>query len=191
MSDTTDLNTLFQQAVTGYDEAFLSAESAITAEGEAAGKFLADKIAEKDLPPFTVFTATALAEGISGKAKLFQDAMKDVANYADFAAKTPLGTPPSDTAAGTIVAYSTELSDLVALHMVKETQWPYWKTLAAIIYLGYYADASVLPALNQFIQDMEAGKHAPEVANKAASDNLLEAARNVLIVIEADANTTV
>ena len=186
MSDTTDLNTLFQQAVSGYDETFLNAESAIYAQSEAAGQFFSNKLAEKDLPPFTVFTATALAEGIGGKAKLFQNAMADMANYEAFAAKTPLGTPPSDTAAGTIVAYSTELSDLVALHMVKELQWPYWKTLAAIIYLGYYADASALPALDQFIQDVEAGKHTPKVGGKAASDKLLEAAKNVCIVIDAD-----
>lgn len=191
MSDT-DLNTLFQQAVEGYGKAYLDAESAIYAQGETAKQTLLAKVADTSLTPFARFIAATLADALGGAAQTYAKLDAAVGALEDSLRGTPLGTPPADIAAGTMTAESQNLSDLLALHLVKETDWPSWRALGAIIYLGYYAGSSVLPALEQFRADLKSGKH-PALGEDTgeATDSIIahldEAANLVRIVIQDEA----
>jgi len=185
----TDMKTLFQQAVDGYGKAYLDTESAIIAQGETATKFLAGKLSDSSLPPFTVFIATTLADSIENTGEVLKTANMAITEKVDRAARSPLGNPRPDAIAGVWAAFGDKLTNIVALHLVKNLQWPHWKSLAAIIYLGYYADASVLPALDQFKADIKGGKRGPVETEPYTSPAaaLDQAMDNVRITIEADA----
>lgn len=188
MSDT-DFNTLFQQAVDGYDKAYLDAESAIYAQGDTAKQGLLAKQADTNLTPFARFIAATLADAMGGANKTYTGLDTAVTALEERLRDTPLGTPPADITAGTMSVQSKDLSDLIALRLVKETAWPGWRALGAVIYLGYYATATVLPALEQFCADLTSGKHTalgdPSGEDaKAVIEQLDEAVRLITIVIE-------
>lgn len=190
MSDT-DLNTLFQQAVDGYAKAFLDAESAIYAQGDTAATFLATKAADQTQPPFVRFVAATLADGVKGTTKVYQSAMGRLDDRMKNLSRTPVAHPRPESVAALFSAHGETLTDMVALHLVKEVQWPNWLSLAAIIHLGHYAGPSVLPAFDQFKQDLDAGKRplgrTLEQSPGSPLANLAEAMNAVRVVIEADA----
>lgn len=187
----TDLNTLFQQAVNGYDKAFLDAESAITAEGETATQFLSTKQADASLSDFEHFIAATLADSIAGAGTKYAAAVTAIQAKQKRARQTPVGTPVPDTIAGLYSIQGADITDLVALHLVKERQWPHWMSMAAIIYLGYYAGPSVLPAFDQFMADLNANKRVLDntllqTQTNPVFNTLVESMELVRIVIKDD-----
>lgn len=194
MSDT-DFNTLFQQAVDSYDKAYLDAENAIYAQGDTARQALLAKQGDTNLTAFAGFVAATLADAMDGANKTYTELDAAITALAAQVKDTPLGTPPADIVSGTMSVHSKELSDLLALHLVKETEWPSWRALGAIIYLGYYATSPVLPALEQFCADLKAGKHTAlggetSADNEAIIEQLDEAVRMITIVIKEEAKKT-
>lgn len=114
--------------------------------------------------------------------------MGGLKSMANRAAESPRGLPSPDAAAGRLARFS-DISDFVALRMLKETDWPEWKVLASIIHLGHWGTASVLPAIDQFRADLTSGKRPVlgDITNEqtqATIEKLDEAAQLVAIVIK-------
>lgn len=190
MADT-DLNALFKQAVDGYGQDFLDAEKALYAQGDAAKSLLRTQQDDQKQSAFARFVAKTLADGIEGTHDLYGKAMTAIQADEKRLSRTPLGNPTADTVAGTIAAYSPKLCDMVALHLIKELRWAFWMQNAAVIYLGYYADASVLPAFDQLKADIKSGKRNPTGINLETDSGpfftrLEETMDLVRVVIESD-----
>lgn len=187
MADTTPTE-WFQKALSAYGQNYLDAEKALRAGGETTATALQKIAADAKQTPLARFMAATIANWGANQGANFDAAMNSLDSLAEHAAKTPLGTPPPDTAASEIALFD-DISDFVALRTLKETDWPYWKAMTAIIYLGYYATASVLPALEQFCTDLKSGKHTglggtSAADNEAIVEQLVEAVQLITIVIK-------
>ncbi len=194
MTDT-DLNTLFKQAVDEYGQKYLDAEKALIAADATGKEFLQTQLADSKQTDFARFIAQTLIDAMDGTMKPYTDAMSAIGESIKRTRRTPLGTPKPDTVAGKLGAYSPKLSDLVVLHLIKELNWPMWLQTAAIIYLGYYADGSVLTAFDKLKEDIEKGLHGPKTATlEDASgtyfNQLEEAMEMVRITIKSDTPTS-
>lgn len=189
MADTTT-DELFQKALTSYGQDYLIAEKALRAGGETTATALKLIAADTKKTPLTRFIAATIAAAISGQADEFDAAMDGLDNLATYTAKTPLGVPSPDTAASELTLYS-DFSDFAALRLLKEIDWPEWKVMTVIVYLGYYATSSVSPALDQFRADLKDGKRPALCAESDEQTNAViakldEAAQLVAIVIKDD-----
>lgn len=186
MSDT-DMNTLFTQVVNENGAAFLKGESALLAQGDTAVEFLRGKQADSGATSLARFIAATLADAIGAGANAYADAMEEIDTMVSECEQTPRGTPTPDSVAGTLKAHSENLSGLAALHLLKETDWPYWKAMGAIVYIGYFGESSALPALQQYSDNLTEEKLSPlsEQANDVI-EQLTEAIQLISIVIKND-----
>lgn len=187
MADATPTE-LLQKTLNTYGQDYLDAEKALRAGGETTATALKQFSANSKQPPLTRFIAATIAAWIDGKGANYDTAMQVLAVTAEHAAHTPRGTPSPDTAAAKLELFD-DISDFVALRMLKETDWPEWKVLAAIVYLGYWGTASVLPAIDQFRADLKNGNRPQlgDILNKQTDsviEKLDEAAGLVRLVIQ-------
>lgn len=182
-----DTNQLFQQAVNDYDRAYLDAEAELRAGGESTAIILQQIAADKNQPPLARFIAASIAAWIDGKGNNYEIAMNSLGGLVAHAERTPKGLPSPDVAAGRLARFD-DISDFVALRLLKETDWPQWKVMAAVMYLGFWATDTVLPALDQFRMDLKSGKRKAlgdplDEQTQAVIEKLDEAAGLVRIVI--------
>jgi hypothetical protein len=179
---------IFDKALNAYGADYLAAEKELRAGGTSTASSLQQIAADTTQTPLARFVAGTIAAWIDGKGSNYEVAMSGLDGLAARAAKTPSGTPAADVAAGRLKHYD-DIANFVALRLLKETDWPQWKVLAAVVYLGYWGTASVLPALEQFRSDLKAGKRPAlgdllDVKTKGVIEQLDGAAELVRIVIE-------
>ena len=190
MADTTTTE-LFNQALTTYRQDSLNAEKALRAGGAQTASDLKNIAADQKQTPLARFIATTIAAWIDDGGALFEAAMDALNTAAQRAAKTPVGVPEPDLAASELELFDN-IYNFVALRLLKETDWPQWKMLTAIIHMGHWAMASVLPALDQFSADLKSGKHTnlggtSDAGNAEIVKQLVEAVDLVCIVIKEEA----
>lgn len=187
MADTTPTE-WFQRALSAYGQDYLAAEKALRGGGDAALTVLNQVAADTTQTPLARFIATTLANVSGDRGAACDSALSALNGLEVHAGKTPRSVPDVEIAAGRLSRFG-DITDFIALRMLKETEWPEWKVMAAIVYLGYWAGASVLPALDQFQADLKAGQRANigDDVDEETQDiiaKLDEAAQLVRIVIE-------
>ncbi|MCR4376467.1 MAG: hypothetical protein NUV50_00020 [Rhodospirillales bacterium] len=193
MADTTP-SEWFQKALTAYGQNYLDAEQALRSGGEATATVLKQIVMDPKQAPLAQFIAATITAWIEGKGDNYQIAINGLSGLQVRAEQTILSAPSADVAAGRLARFD-DISDFIALRMLKETDWPEWKVLAAIVYLGYWGTGSVLPAIDQFRADLKNGTRPQlgDILNEQTDsviEKLDEAASLVRIVIQDEAFKT-
>jgi hypothetical protein len=143
------LEELFQQAYSLVGRPYLRCEQMLRDRGDEALTFLRQKQDEAE-DPFEQFMAATIADWIEGKGEEFRPAMAQLDELEIQVKRTPAGAPRADIVEGVLTQFAEDrLVNFIALRLVKETYWPLWKSLGAILYLEQHRATSALPALER------------------------------------------
>lgn len=141
---------IFELLVKGRGKAYLDADEKLRAGGKEAEDVLNAHIHDTD-PIARLAARTTLDWLIPAKAKDYQSALDYLKALPEIEAKLITGTPsPTGTSAYLSLHYKDRLVDLLALRLVKGTDWAPWLVGAVTSYLEEQKRPSATAALLRF-----------------------------------------
>jgi hypothetical protein len=143
------MNIVFEQAVARYGPEYLQAEQTLLRAGSAAAPTLQQNLDHRD--PVGRMIARCLLQWIGGKAPEYQAALDYLDQIGKRMARTPAGVPPTaGVAAELSERYGAKVADLLAVHLVKELDWPQWRVGSVLQYIMDHKATSTTSALIRF-----------------------------------------
>ena len=144
------INELFEKCVRLQGTAYLQAEGALVAQGDAALEFLQTQ-QETSPDQFVRLLASVLAQSIQGNASLFQQALTYMDAHEAKNEGTQVVTPRSDSIAADLYhLFGKNVASFLAVRLAKEPEWPQWKVASVTHYLSLANEPEALPALARF-----------------------------------------
>lgn len=128
------MNVVFQTATRATGEAYLKAEQELRDGGEEAGPTLRANRLNPD--PVAGLLARVLLNWAGPTEPDYDAALQYLDTLPAYVAETPIGTPsPSGVAAYLEKHFEGRVTDLLALRLVKEPDWPHWRVVGVLLYL--------------------------------------------------------
>ncbi len=184
----TMMDARFESAVASTGQAYLEADRRLREGGEQAVLTLRENLARPD--PVARLLARTTLDWLEGSGPDYQAVLDYLEYIGKLMATTPVGTPPPLGVAGHLSdTFGARAVDLLALRLVKCTDWPNWKVVSAIFYLKEQARTSATEALLRFaaetgrddwrdfaVEAIEATRD-PNLATKIAFERQYQASR--------------
>lgn len=134
--------------VTGQE--YLNKETLLRQGGNQAISALKARLHDKDT--FTTFYANTIINWMEGRSPNNDAALLHLDRLPAKLAKTPIITPsPSGTAAYLNLHFQSSVTDILAVHLIKLPDLPYWRTAAVLLYLEEQKSQKVTDVLLRFI----------------------------------------
>lgn len=148
------MDTVFQAAAASRGDPYLEAESQLRDGGTAAAEVLQGYREHPE--PIARLLATTLLKWVRGQAPEYQAALEYLEYIPKRLAKTPVGAPPPTGVANELgERFGGRAADFLALRLVKETDWPRWKSLGVLLYLQRQTSPITTAALLRFVADSD------------------------------------
>jgi hypothetical protein len=144
-----NMDALFEKAVVSYGKDYLEAELALRNGGSAATLFLQKNLTHPD--PVARLMARCLLDWMEGNRPEYIAALNYLDTLPKILARTPITSPdPTASARYLTKHYGDRVADVLALRLVKETDWPHWRVMAVLFYLQEHHLPSTTAALIRF-----------------------------------------
>lgn len=173
----------FALAVLSHGQDYVRAEKSLRDGGDSAKATLKKNLVNPD--PVTRLIALVLFEWMEGAKPENQKALDYLDGLPKRLARTPVTMPPPDGVAIELKnRFGGRVAEVLAMRLVKGTDWPRWRSLAVILYLQDQALPSTTAPLIRFASDtnddtlrnaaVEAIKsvHDPEIRAKITAEKL-------------------
>jgi hypothetical protein len=156
------METLFEKASASRGLEYLRQEMELRQQGQAAEAVLRDSLQRRD--PIDRLLAQVLLNWTGAQGADYQAAL----DYLDYLparlARTPITSPsPSGIAAYLRLHFESRVADLLALRLVKGSDWPRWRMMGVLFYL----EERKLPATTEALIRFAEEARDPEWASKA------------------------
>lgn len=143
------MDKVFDKLLTAHDKDYINAEQLLLNSGQAAVNALQKQT--KNADPVACLLASVLLKRVLGQAPEQLKALE----YLEFIPKrlegTALGMPqPIDVAEELEDRFGAHALDYLALRVLKQREWPFWKAMGVLLYLKKYNKASTHHALIRF-----------------------------------------
>jgi len=105
----------------------------------------------RNTDPLSALVLDVLRQWRQSEAEEFDRALEYLDTLPAQIAKTPIVTPsPSGIAGYLSLHYRWRVADLLAVHLIKQTDWPQWRVSGVLLYLREQARPSTTAALIRF-----------------------------------------
>ena len=140
---------VFRTAITSVGEDYLEAEQALRAGGADALMAMQQGLGDGD--PIAPLLVQVLTRWIEQNPPEYQAAL----DYLDFLpqklARTPIPKPsPSGVAAYLTKHFAGNVTDVLALRLIKAIEWPHWRVAGVLLYFQEHKDPQITAALIRF-----------------------------------------
>jgi hypothetical protein len=150
------IETLIHTAVNATGSAYFEAEHAL--RSATAGTNPA-QLPSLDADPVADLILEVLQQWRQAEGVEFARALDYLDTLPARLALTPITRPsPSGIASYLSLHFGPRVANLLAVHLIKQTDWPYWRTSGVLLYLRQQTGPSITPALIRFVgqtQDKE------------------------------------
>lgn len=175
-----NMDETFALAVLSNGQDYVRAEKTLRDGGDSAKATLQKNLVNPD--PIARLIAQVLLEWMGGAKPEDQKALDYLDGLPKRLASTPLTMPPPDGVAAELKnRFGGSVADLLAMRLVKGTDWPRWRSLAVIQYLQNEDLPSTTAPLIRFAADTkdDSLRNAAVAVLKNANDPELRAKINV------------
>ena len=140
---------LFRAAITSVGEDYLNAEQALRAGGANAMAAMQQGLADSNL--IAPLLMRVLTRWIEQNPPEYQAALDYLDALPQRLARTPITKPsPSGVAAYLTKHFKGNVTDLLALRLLKAVDWPHWRAAGVLLYLQEQKDPQITAALIRF-----------------------------------------
>ena len=170
------MNTTFENALINSEQAYLDEENALRSGGAEAVSVLTAKREHGD--PVGRFMANCLLDWIEGRQPENEAALAYLDGLPAKLELTPIVAPsPTGSAAYLTQTFGPNVAEMLALRLLKGTDWPHWRVMSVLFYLKENAMPSTSVALIRYAGEVEneEWREASIEAISAANDPDLEA----------------
>ena len=151
------IDVVFEKALSSYGKDYLEAEQKLRDGGEQAITVLRKNLQHAD--PVAQLIAKTLLNWIEGKAPENQKALDYLEYYPNRIARTPITEPsPTGIARYFNIEFGSKVNDILAVRLVKGTDWPHWKVSSVLFYLKEQKLSSTTSALIRFAAETNVQK---------------------------------
>lgn len=131
---------------------YLDKEKLLRQGGDEAISALKTRLKDKDV--FTRFYARTMLNWIEGRAPFNDKALDFLDTLPEKIKRTPIPNPsPTGTAHALNLYYQSTLTDILAVHLIKRPDFPYWRTTTILFYLEKQKSSEVTDILLRFITE--------------------------------------
>jgi hypothetical protein len=146
----TSMDELVAEALDTGGRGYLDAEARLRAGGAEAAAALQRHLAEGTR--LRRLVARVLLSWVGGKAPQFSAALDGIRALGVEARGTPEGRPePTAVAYHLDSRFGDSVVDVLAVRLVKESEWPSWKTRGVLLYLAAHHPETVAAALARYV----------------------------------------
>jgi hypothetical protein len=148
------METLVDKALNGRGREYFEAERAYRLAGDLSALPQAPSAANMD--PLSTLILQVLRQWKQPEAKEFDQALEYLDTLPSRIAKTPITSPsPSGIAGYLSMHFGWRVADLMAVHLIKQTDWPQWRVSGVLLYLREQARPSITAALIRFASETQ------------------------------------
>ncbi len=159
-----DINIIFNKALKSRGKAYLDAEYLLRQGGKETLTLLSQNKNHKD--PIARLMVGTLMIWMQEEEPKYQIALDYLDNLPKKYARTPISAPPPISVAYMLNEdFYNSVANVLALRLIKENEWPYWRIIGVLLYLKEQKLPSTTSALIRFAietKDDEARGYAIE-----------------------------
>jgi hypothetical protein len=146
------MDTLIDKALNSKGREYFEAERAYRLAGGSPALPVAPSA--NNLDPLSALILHVLGQWRQPEAQEFDQALEYLDKLPARLAETPITSPsPSGIAGYLSMHFGSRVADLMAVHLIKQTDWPRWRVSGILLYLREQPRPSITAALIRFVSE--------------------------------------
>jgi hypothetical protein len=148
------MDTLIDKALNSNGREYFESESAYRLAGGSPA--LPGAPSANNLDPLSALILHVLGQWRQPEAQEFDQALEYLDRLPARLAETPITSPsPAGIAGYLSMHFGSRVADLMAVHLIKQTDWPRWRVSGILLYLREQPRPSITAALIRFVSETQ------------------------------------